>query len=192
MTKSSFALLIVVCALTCFGTVDAQTRRRHKRHIATTTIREVKYAEASQAAPPECLAAFRAFFEYLQKNNTNIVTDEAAKKRWLAKLLRQEFAQKLATFTDAANDPDYPSNSTFLGWWDSPSTYAIAATRRYGQRAVIDVLFKWGPNTDYAGDERTTSFVFLYEDGVWKLDDVYTFRGAFESAESLSQYFHEK
>ena len=44
----------------------------------------------------------------------------------------------------------------------------------------------------YPGDERTTSFVFLYEDGAWKLDDIYTFRGAFVQAESLSQYLREK
>src|ERR1043165_6974130 len=136
MTKSSFALLIVVCALTCFGTVDAQTRRPHKRHSATTTIREVKYAEASQAAPPECLAAFRAFFEYLQKNNTNIVTDEAAKKRWLAKLLRQEFGQKPRAFYGPAKQPEFPSKLPVPGWVGQPSTYAIAATRRYGRRAV--------------------------------------------------------
>jgi hypothetical protein len=57
---------------------------------------------------------------------------------------------------------------------------------------VIDVLYKWGPKTNYSGDERTSSFVFLYEDGAWKLDDVYTFRGAFVQAESLSQYLREK
>jgi hypothetical protein len=79
-----------------------------------------------------------------------------------------------------------------MGFWDSPTTYAIAATRRYGSRAVIDLLYKWGPGTNYEGDTRTTSFVFLFEDGAWKLDDVYTFRGTYVSAESLSQYFHEK
>jgi hypothetical protein len=38
----------------------------------------------------------------------------------------------------------------------------------YGKRAVIDVLYKWGPKTNYPGDERTTSFIFLLEDGAWK------------------------
>jgi hypothetical protein len=61
-----------------------------------------------------------------------------------------------------------------------------------GRRAVIDVLYKWGPNTNYPGDERTSSFVFMLEDGAWKLDDIYTFRGAFVQAESLSQYLREK
>ena len=32
----------------------------------------------------------------------------------------------------------------------------------------------------------------LDEDGAWKLDDIYTFRGAFVQAESLSQYLRGK
>jgi hypothetical protein len=54
------------------------------------------------------------------------------------------------------------------------------------------VLYNWGPNTNYAGDERTTSFVFVLEDGAWKLDDIYTFGGKFVTAQSLYQYFREK
>jgi hypothetical protein len=189
MTKSLSAVLLTICSLTCFCTAAAQGQ---KRRAIATTIREVKNAEASVPAPRACLAVFHEFLNYLQKSDTNIVRDEAAQKRWLTRLLRMEFAQKLATFPNPADDPDYPSNATFIGAWDYPSTYAVAATRRYGPRAVIDVLYKWGPNTNYAGDQRTTSFVFLYEDGAWKLDDIYTFRGAYVSAESLSQYFREK
>ena len=84
------------------------------------------------------------------------------------------------------------SNNTFIGSWDQPSTYAIVSSRRYGKRAVIDVLYKWGPKTNYPGDERTTSFIFLLEDGAWKLDDIYTFRGEFVQAESLNQYLRSK
>ena len=57
---------------------------------------------------------------------------------------------------------------------------------------MIDVLYKWGPGSNYAGDQRTTSFVFLLEDGAWKLDDMYIFRGTYVTSESLSQYFREK
>ena len=45
---------------------------------------------------------------------------------------------------------------------------------------------------DYPGDERTTSFIFVFEDGAWKLDDIYTFRGEFVHAESLNQYLRSK
>ena len=157
-----------------------------------SAIVEVKHSAPATAAPRECLAAFRGFFQYLQKNEPGIVRDEQAQKRWLTQELRKALAQKLATFTSPADDPDYPSNNTFIGSWDQPSSYAIVASRRYGKRAVIDVLYKWGPKTNYPGDERTTSFIFLLEDGAWKLDDIYTFRGEFVQAESLNQYLREK
>lgn len=155
-------------------------------------IAEVKQKSPAVAAPPECLASFREFFRYLQKNEPSIVQDEQAQKRWLTQQLRKALAQKVATFTSPADNPDFPSNATFIGSWDYPTTYSIVASRRYGKRAVIDVLYKWGPNTNYPGDERTTSFIFLLEDGAWKLDDIYTFRGEFAQAESLNQYFREK
>ena len=156
------------------------------------TIVEVKHSAPAAAAPRECLAAFRGFFQYLQKSEPGIVRDEQAQKRWLSQELRKALAQKLATFSSPADNPDYPSNNTFIGSWDQPSSYAIVASRRYSKRAVIDVLYKWGPKTNYPGDERTTSFIFLLEDGAWKLDDIYTFRGEFVQAESLNQYLREK
>ena len=157
-----------------------------------SVIVESKQGARTVAAPRECLAAFRGFFQYLQKSEPGIVRDEQAQKRWLSQELRKALAQKLATFSSPADNPDYPSNNTFIGSWDQPTSYAIVASRRYGKRAVIDVLYKWGPKTNYPGDERTTSFIFLLEDGAWKLDDIYTFRGEFVQAESLSQYLREK
>lgn len=183
-------LLVLITGVVVPSTV--QTAFTQPRQTSPTTIREVKNKPVAVIAPRECLATFREFFSYLQKADSNIVRDEAAQKRWLTQELRKSLAQKVATFTSPADDPDFPSNATFVGSWDYPTTWSIVASRRYGQRAVIDVLYKWGPKTNYPGDERTSSFIFLYEDGVWKLDDIYTFRGAFAQAESLSQYFREK
>lgn len=179
----------MICIVALSNTHDAFSQQKK---AARTTIQEVKSKPAAIVAPPECLAAFRDFFRYLQKPDTNIIRDEAAQKRWLTQDLRKALAQKVATFASPADDPDYPSNATFVGSWDYPTTFSIAASRRYGQRAVVDVLYKWGPKTNYPGDERTTSFIFRYEDGAWKLDDIYTFRGEFAQAESLSQYLREK
>ena len=155
-------------------------------------ITEVKHNAAAVAAPRECVAAFREFFGYLQKKDTSIVKDEQAQQRWLTQELRKALQQKVATFTSPQDNPDFPGNGTFIGSWDYPTAYSIVASRRYGKRAIIDVLYKWGPKTNYPGDERTTSFIFLLEDGKWKLDDVYTFRGEFVQAESLNQYLREK
>ena len=184
--------LLLVLIIGAVVSVSPQDVFTQQRQASRTTIQEVKQKPVAVVAPRECLATFREFFGYLQKAGSNIVRDEAAQKRLLSQELRKSLAQKVATFTSPADDPDFPSNATFVGSWDYPTTYAIAATRRYGQRAVIDVLYKWGPKTNYPGDERATSFIFVLEDGAWKLDDIYTFRGAFVSAQSLSQYLREK
>ena len=155
-------------------------------------IQESRPKAATVAAPKECLLTFREFFSYVQKSEPSIVRDEQAQKRWLTQELRKALTQKVATFTSAQDNPDFPGNNTFIGSWDHPTTYSIVSSRRYGKRAVIDVLYKWGPKTNYPGDERTTSFIFMLEDGAWKLDDVYTFRGEFVQAESLNQYLREK
>ena len=155
-------------------------------------ITEVKSKAVAEAAPPQCLAAFREFFSYLQKSNTNIVKDERSQKLFLSENLRKAFQQKVASFASGSDDPDYPGNGTFIGSWDYPTTYSIISSRRYGNRAVIDVLYKWGPKTNYPDDERTTSFIYVFEDRMWKLDDVYTFRGEFATAESLNQYLTDK
>lgn len=183
-------LLALIAGIVVSST--AQKTFTQQRHASPTTIRELKPKPVSVFAPRECLATFREFFSYLQKADSNIVRDETAQKRWLTQDLRKSLAQKVATFTSPADDPDFPSNATFVGSWDYPTTYSIVASRRYGQRAIIDVLYKWGPKTNYPGDERTSSFVFIYEDSAWKLDDIYTFKGAFAQAESLSQYLREK
>jgi hypothetical protein len=120
------------------------------------------------------------------------VKDEVAQSRWLTKNLRDALRKKVASFKDQPEDPDFPSNSTFIGTWDNPSTFTIIGSRRYDKRAVIDVWYEWGKETNYPGDTRLSLFVFMFEDGAWKLDDVYTFRGEFASAESLNFYLRSK
>ncbi|HJU93238.1 MAG TPA: hypothetical protein VJ656_09915 [Pyrinomonadaceae bacterium] len=155
-------------------------------------ISEVKHNGPTVAAPRECLVTFREFFSYLQKKDASIVKDEQAQQRWLTQQLQKALKDKLATFTSPQENPDFPSNNTFIGSWDHPSTYSIVSSRRYGKRSIVDVLYKWGSKTNYPGDERTTSFIFVLEDGKWKLDDIYTFRGEFVQAESLNQYLRER
>jgi hypothetical protein len=177
--------LIVVLMMTSALLVTAQGPTKQ-------TITEVKGKTVAAATPNKCLLAFREFFKYLQKSEPSIVKDERAQKLFLSENLRKAFQQKIASFTDGSNDPDFPGNGTFIGSWDYPTTYSIVSSRRYGNLAIIDVLYKWGPNTNYPGDERTTSFIYVFEDRMWKLDDIYTFRGEFAKAESLNQYFLDK
>lgn len=178
-------IIAAVLTMTSASLVAAQRPTTH-------AIGEVKPKTVAGVAPKECMLAFREFFNYLQKNEPSIVKDERAQKLFLSENLRKAFWQKLASFTNGSDDPDFPGNGTFIGSWDYPTTYAIVSSRRYGNRAIIDVLYKWGPKTNYPGDERTTSFIYVFEDRRWKLDDIYTFRGEFATAESLNQYFLDK
>ena len=176
--------LIVVLMMTSALLVVAQRPAKH-------AIVEVKGSAVPVAAPKQCLLAFREFFSYLQKNEPGIVKDERAQKLFLSENLRKAFQQKIASF-NGADDPDFPGNGTFIGSWDYPTIYLILSSRLYGKRAIIDVLYKWSSKTNYPGDERITSFIYVFEDRMWKLDDIYTFRGKFATAESLSQYFTDK
>ena len=143
-------------------------------------------------APIECLTVFRQFFSYVQRPEPSIVRDEHAQIKWLSKNLREALKQKVASFKDQPNDPDFPGNGTFVGTWDFPTTFTIVGSRRYGNRAVIDVWYAWGKATNYPGDTRLSYFIFRLEDGRWKLDDLYTFRGEFAAAESLNAYLRSK
>lgn len=143
-------------------------------------------------APAECISSFRQFFSYVQQDNPSIVTDRRAQERWLSKSLREALQQKVATFKDQPDDPDFPGNATFVGTWDKPTTFTLLGSRRYNNRAVLDVWYTWGKGTNYPGDTRLSYFIFVLEEGRWKLDDVYTFRGEFASAESLNAYLRSK
>ena len=108
--------------------------------------------------------------------------------------LRKALAHRQKVYREyAERNPEspegLPGNADFVGSWDYPSGYALAGSRRYGDRAVVDVLFKWGEKTQYPGDSRLVSYVFVREGGGWKLDDIYTFRGEFVQASSLSATF---
>jgi hypothetical protein len=144
------------------------------------------------AAPAACLTTFRQLFTYLQKSEPSIVKDQQAQGRFLSKNLRNALQKKVESFKDQPEDPDFPGNSTFIGSWDSPTTFTIIGSRRYDKRVVIDVWYEWGKETNYPGDNRLSNFIYVYEDGVWKLDDVYTFRGEFATAESLNFYLRSK
>ena len=186
MIKTIKLLFVTALVLSCSPFVLAQKAKK-------VVIAEVKsQTTAAAAAPRECLLAFREFFQYVQRNEPDIIRDEKAQQRLLTESLRKALAEHVANSKPPSENPDYPSNGNFVGAWDPPTTYSIVGSRRYGKRAIIDVLYKWGPNTNYAGDERTTSFVFVLEHGAWKLDDIYTFGGKFVTAQSLYQYFREK
>ena len=156
--------------------------------------------------PRECIAVFREFLTYVQKPEPSIITDKQAQDRWLSQLLRKAFANHIKLSGSPVENPLYPSNSTFLNVWNQPTTYSIVGSRHYDyrnrdnpddNRAVIDVLYERDTYTDglenqYPGEKSLRSFIFVHEDGEWKLDDVYTFSDKYASPGSLRGYFERQ
>ena len=159
---------------------------------------------AARPAPPACIATFRAFFNYVQKREPSILSDKQAQNRWLTRLMRTALAKHIEQSGNPKENPDYPSNQSFVGVWDKPTTFSIIGSRHYDyrnadnpddNRTVIDVLYEWsksgGPNNNYPGEKMLRSFIFVFEDGAWKLDDVYTFSDKYATPESLRAYFEK-
>ena len=160
-------------------------------------------SQAQNQAPAESIVVFREFFAYVQKYEPSIVTDENAQNLWLTKRMRTAFVEHIGRSGKPEGNPDYPSNSTFVLVWNRPTTYSIVGSRHYDfrnadnpndNRAIIDVLYEWetysdGINNQYPGEKSLHSFIFVFEDGAWKLDDIYTFDDEYASPESLRRYF---
>jgi hypothetical protein len=156
-------------------------------------------------APPECLAVFRALLDYIRKPEPSIVSDQQAQDRWLSNLLRKAIADHVKHSGSPKDNPAYPSNSSFVGAWNYPTTFSIIGSRHYDyrnsdnpddNRAVVDVLYEWDTNgrlnNQYPGSRALKSFVFVFEDGAWKLDDIYTFSDEYASPGSLRSYFSKR
>ncbi|MEJ7623481.1 MAG: hypothetical protein WKF34_05775 [Pyrinomonadaceae bacterium] len=156
-------------------------------------------SHAQKQAPAECAAVFKEFFNYVKKVEPDIVADEQAQNRWLSQSLRKRLVNYAKRAGSPTENPAYPRNSFFVGVWNEPTTYSIVGSRHYdyhnsknpnANRAIIDVLYEWGnENTiqnQYPGIKSLRSFIFVYEGGAWKLEDIYTFNDEFSSAESLS------
>jgi hypothetical protein len=156
-------------------------------------------SHALKQAPTECLSVFKEFFDYVNKGERlSIVTDEQAQTRWLSQSLRKRFVNHTKRSGSPTENPDYPSNRSFVGVWNLPTTYSIVGSRHYdyhnsknpkANRVVIDVLYEWGSEdtieNQYPGIKSLRSFIFVYEDTTWKLDDIYTFNDEFSTADSL-------
>lgn len=191
-----FCAFILISTLNPFARVSSQV----------SATREVpNKSRAETPAPPACIAAFRAFFNYVQKQEPSILTDKQAQDRWLSRLMKTALAKHIAQSGNRKENPDYPSNQSFVGVWDKPTTFSIVGSRHYDyrntnnpddNRAVIDVLYEWsktaGPKNNYPGEKMLRSFILVFENGAWKIDDVYTFSDKYATPESLRAYFEKR
>ncbi len=90
--------------------------------------------QSNKEAPAEAIAAFRDFFAYINKAEPDIVSDETAQERWLTKRMRDAFAGHIKRSGSPDQNPDFPSNQTFLQVWNNPTSYMIAGSRHYDHR----------------------------------------------------------
>ena len=157
-------------------------------------------AVVQKEAPTAAVATFEEFFSYIKKGRPELAGDEKAQNRWLASSLKRNFLEYAKRV--CPDHHDYPRNDFFLGVWNQPTTYSIIGTRFYdyhngknpiATRAIIDVLYEWGSedsiHNQYPGVRQLRSFIFIKENGGWKLDDIYGFNDEYTTSESLKEFF---
>jgi len=146
--------------------------------------------------PKECIETLRNFLDFVSKDQTNLFYDADAQNRFLTKGLRRNMKVR-SDVSDRENreNPDElgtsAGNGVIVGFWEFPSRYSILGTRIYQEQAIVDVLYTWGKGKNYEGEKVPVSFIFRMEDKLWKLEDIYFFRGGYNDSFSLSQELRE-
>lgn len=195
MNKFLPLVLIASCAFVSAGSPGAQSRTTGSSRRAEVR-EEVAATRNGAVAPAEAIQRVRELIKYLFHEKPDIASDTSAQTRWLSEPMRKALANRQKVYAQyAKTNPDSPegppSNSDFIGSWNYPTSFRLVGSRLAGQRAVVDVLFTWGKDTEYPGDTRLTYYVLVREKGSWKLEDIYTFEGKFVAAESLLETFRQ-
>lgn len=192
--KLSF-LLIVIVSINLLFNVSCEN----------TYFLEVKKQQDLNQAPEECLNELRGLVEYLNSGQNDIVTDKTAQNNFLSVELKDSFVKHIIHSEQGERTCDFPSNQTFLNIWNAPTTYSVVGSRQYDFRnkknqnlnvAIVDVLYEWseysdGINNQYPGNKSLHSFIFVFEENKWKLDDVYSYDGEYTSTSSLKNYLQK-
>ncbi len=148
-------------------------------------------ATMAMAAPsPAPEATVNDFFTYLLSRKHDITKDSAAQNRWLTKDVRHSLATAEAASSKAAKahpneQVDSPDNGTFLAAWDTPTSFKITATKVKDATATVDLLFTWGPKTEYPGETRKMTVLLAQEDGAWRVTDIHSHAAKFNKASTL-------
>ena len=126
--------------------------------------------------------------------NPALLHDQASKRRFFSATLRRQIALSLKQasswkqgWADYRTHPGIRDkfNKRVFQAWDTPSSFRLAAQHTTGDRAIVDVIYHWGPGRQYAGVNRLTSVILVKESGRWFIDDLYTHEGMFFSAVSF-------
>jgi len=147
---------------------------------------------ASAATPAAPDATVNDFFKYLLSAKHDIMKDFAAQNRWLTKAVRQTVATTDAAATKAAKahpneEIDGVDNGTFLAAWDPPTSFKITKveSKDGATTARVDLLYTWGPKTEYPGETRKMTVLLTMEDGAWKVSDIQSHKSKFNDESTL-------
>ncbi len=145
-------------------------------------------ALAAPSPAPEATA--NDFFTYLLSRKHDIMKDSAAQNRWLTQDVRHALAAAETAASKAAKahpdeQVDGPDNGTFLAAWNPPTTFKITGTKAKDATATVDLLFTWGPKTEYPGETRKMTVLLAQEDGGWKVSDIQSHAAKFNKASTL-------
>ena len=145
---------------------------------------------APAAIAPTREATVNDFFTYLLSHKHDIVKDSVAQNRWLTKDVRHALAMAEGSASKAAKahpdeQIDSPDNGTFLAAWNPPTTFKITGTKAKDATATVDLLFTWGPKTEYPGETRKMTVLLAQEDGGWKVSDIQSHAAKFNQASTL-------
>ncbi|MEP6670819.1 MAG: hypothetical protein ABJF10_16800 [Chthoniobacter sp.] len=135
-------------------------------------------------------ATTTSFFTYLLSSKHDITKDSAAQTRWLTKDVRQVLAAAVAGANKAGKahpgeQIDSPDNGTFLAAWDPPTTFKVTEVKSTPPTAHVDLLYKWGPKTNYPGETRKMTALLTLEDGAWHISDIQSHKSKFNPNSTL-------
>lgn len=158
--------------------------------LLLSTIVATAAPKALEPASPD--AAVRELFAYLIAGQGDIATDRKAQERWLTKSLRRALTSASTAATKAAkahpNEKiDAPSNETLLAAWDKPTSFSVSASKATPPTGRVELLYTWGPKTNYPGETRTMSVLLIQEDGAWRVDDIQSHKSKFSEEGTLRQ-----
>lgn len=188
--------------MTVFGTVNfVKSRQVFSEDFEKSKIRgigeerfifiqEFEPQESSEiAVPPKSLENLRSFLAYIFSNSPNLFFNSDAQDKWLSNDLQASIKRNLLIYKYGSlimESSYFPDNSTFIGAWDDPTHYKIVSSQINSERVEIDIQYIWGKGTNYEGTTRRLTFFFVFENGNWKIEDIYHHQGEFNSAFRLS------
>ena len=146
---------------------------------------------AHAAAPPAPEAVVREVYAYLLEPKRDIGQDPPAQSRWLTGSLREMLraadnaAKSALKCPDVGPDQRPPDNGIFLDAWDAPTACDVTTSSKEAFLARVSVLCKWGPGTNYPGEQRRMVVMLELERGAWRIADIRSLASKFSKENTL-------